>query len=237
AGALEHYRRAVAIKEERAPEKGDLAKTVNKVAVVLQTMGRYGDARAAFNREHDLLVDALGARADNTKWLNALATNRNLLAVLEHESGDDPQALALITEQQDITARLVARDPKNAMWQRNLAISDILWGDLLRLDDDVARSESHYRAALARLEPLIARDPSRALWKRDAVTAHNELAWLALARGSLDSSRSEIAEARALLATLKTTDDATQRAGWELAVAAGAIEARDHNSEAARREW
>ena len=79
------------------------------------------------------------------------------------------------------------------MWQRNLAISDILWGDLLRLDDDVARSESHYRAALARLEPLIARDPSRALWKRDAVTAHNELAWLALARGSLDSSRREIA--------------------------------------------
>jgi len=237
AGALEHYRRAVAIKEQRAPEKGDLAKTVNKVAVVLLTMGRYGDARAAFNREHDLLVDALGTRADNMKWLNALATNRNLLAVLEHESGDDARALALITEQQDITARLVARDPKNAMWQRNLAVSDVLWGDVLRLDGDVAKSESHYRAALARLEPLIARDPSRPAWKRDAVTVHDELAWLALARGSVESSRREIAAARALLATLKSTDDATQRAGWELALAAGAIEARDHNAEAARREW
>jgi serine/threonine-protein kinase len=237
AGALDHYQRAVAIKEQHAPAKADLAKTISKVAVVLQTMGRYAEARAAFGREHDLLVDALRARADNTQWLTALATNRNLLASLESDTGDDHRALALVEEQHDITARLVARDPKNATWQRNLGMSDSKWGYLLRVSGDMAQSESHYRAAFALLQPLLAKDPTRALWKRDAIVARSGLAWAALARGDGVGARREIAAGRALLQTVNGHDDAMQRVAWELALAEGAVAEHAGDSEAARREW
>jgi serine/threonine-protein kinase len=237
AGALDHYRQAVAIKEQHAPAKADLAKTISKVAVVLQTMGRFDEARAAFGREHDLLADALRTRSDNTQWLTALATNRNLLASLESDTGDDRRALALIEEQHDITARLVARDPKNATWQRNLEASDSKWGYLLRVSGDMAQSESHYRAAFARLQPLLAKDPTRALWKRDAIVARSGLAWAALARGDDVGARREIAAGRAMLQTVSGHDAAMQRVAWEFAIAAGAVAEHAGDSEAARREW
>lgn len=236
AGALDHYRRAVAIKERHNPDKADLANTVNKVAVALQTMGRYGEARAAFGREHDLLADALRTRADNTKWLTSLATNRNLLASLEMEVGDDRRALALIEEQHDITMQLVQRDPKNTTWQRNLAASDSLWGGVLRAGGDAAGSESHYRAAFARLQPLLAKDPTRALWKRDAIVARCGLAWASLARGDDVAARREIAAGQALLQGV-TGNGATQRVAWELAIASGAVAEHAGDAGTARREW
>jgi tetratricopeptide (TPR) repeat protein len=235
-GALDHYKRALAIKERRNPDKGDLATTVNKVAVISHTMGHYGEARTAFGREHDLLVAALRTRPDNTKWLTALATNRNLLAALEDDSGNDRVALALVEEQHDITAQLVARDPENTLWQRNLAASDAVWARTLRLSGDIDRSLVHYRAALAQLQPLLAKDPTRALWKRDAIFVHSGLAWLALLRHDPGAAR-EIAEARSLQQTLTANDAVTQRVKWELAIAAGAVAERDGDPGTARREW
>ena len=236
AAALDHYQRAVAIKERNSDDKGDVANTVNKVAVVLNAMGRYAEARAAFGREHDLLAAALQTRPDNTKWLTALATNRNALASLEEDNGDDARALALIAEQHEITAGLVARDPKNTQWQRNLATSDSVWSRVLRLRGDLAQSELHARVALTQLQPLLVKDPTRALWKRDAIFMHCGLAWLALARRDAAAAR-EIAEARTLMETLTGSDPATQRTRWEFSLAAGAVAEGNGDVAAAHREW
>jgi hypothetical protein len=206
------------------------------VAVILNAMGRYAEARAEFAREHDLLAAALNTRPDNTKWLTALATNRNALASLEEDNGDDARALALIAEQHEITAGLVARDPKNTQWQRNLATSDSVWSRVLRLRGDLAQSELHSRVALTQLQPLLIKDPTRAQWKRDAIFMHCGLAWLALARGDPTAAR-EIAEARTLLQTLTGSDSATQRTRWEFGLAAGAVAEGNGDVDAAHREW
>ena len=236
AAALDHYQRAVAIKERNSDDKGDIANTVNKVAVVLNSMGRYAEARAAFAREHDLLAAALKTRPDNTKWLTALATNRNALASLEEDNGDDARALALIAEQHEITAGLVARDPKNTQWQRNLATSDSVWSRVLRLRGDFAESETHSRVALEQLTPLLVKDPTRAQWKRDAIFMHCGLAWLALVRRD-PAAAGEIAQARALMQTLSGSDPATQRTRWEFSLAAGAVAEGTGDVDNARREW
>ena len=61
---------------------------------------------------------------------------------------------------QAIAKRLVAQDPTNAGWRRDLSVSHIKVGDVLLAQGDAAGATAEYRACLALFEHLAGRDPT-----------------------------------------------------------------------------
>jgi tetratricopeptide (TPR) repeat protein len=63
--------------------------------------------------------------------------------------------------------RLAAADPSNAGWQRDLSVSQIKIGNVLRAQGDSSGALAAYRQSLSVRERLAAADPSNADWQRD----------------------------------------------------------------------
>ena len=62
--------------------------------------------------------------------------------------------------------KLVASDPSNAQWQRDLSATQIKLGYVLRAQGDLGGALAAYRASLAIAQRLAAADPSNTQWQR-----------------------------------------------------------------------
>jgi hypothetical protein len=71
---------------------------------------------------------------------------------------------------------LARADPGNAGWQRDLSVSHIKIGDVLRAQGNLTAALESYQADLAIAERLARADPGNAGWQRDLAFSHWRLA-------------------------------------------------------------
>jgi tetratricopeptide (TPR) repeat protein len=75
-----------------------------------------------------------------------------------------------------IDKRLIARDPANTQWQRDLTISYDNIGNVQRAQGDLQAALSSYQQSLQIREKLAARDPANTQWQTDLVVSLYKIA-------------------------------------------------------------
>jgi hypothetical protein len=71
--------------------------------------------------------------------------------------------------------RSAAAYPKDAGWQREIAVAHQRLGDVLQEQADFAGAREAYRASVAIMERLAAADPKNPAWQRDLVATRGKL--------------------------------------------------------------
>jgi tetratricopeptide (TPR) repeat protein len=104
---------------------------------------------------------------------------------------------------------LVQREPRNLLWQRQLARTYDSIGDVLGKMQKSAEVVSNYRASLAIRQRLVASDPANVLWQLDLLQSHRRLA------SSGDDALARLTLIVRTLQGLKQADKLTaERARW-----------------------
>ena len=107
------------------------------------------------------------------------------------KSGDLPTALQEFRAAAKIMERLVALNPGNVTWKRDLSLSEDKIGDVLLVQGDPAAAGEIYRAALTLREQLADADPANAEWRRNISVSHNKIGDALKANGDLKGSLEE----------------------------------------------
>ena len=89
--------------------------------------------------------------------------------------GDGVVALGAYRKGLGIAEELAARNPANAVWQRDLSVSHNRIGNVLVAQGDGAGALGAYRKGLGIAEELAARDPANAEWQRDLIVSFVKL--------------------------------------------------------------
>jgi tetratricopeptide (TPR) repeat protein len=82
------------------------------------------------------------------------------------------EAMSLVRPAHESLQRLAAADPSNAGWQRDLSVSNIKMGNILRAEGDLARALRAYSESRAVSQRLAAADASSALCQHDLWVSH-----------------------------------------------------------------
>jgi tetratricopeptide (TPR) repeat protein len=152
--------------------------------------------------------------------------------------GQLEEAAAAFGEALAINRRLAERDPNNADWQRDLAVTHGRVGGVLLAQgqlEEAAAAVGEYRAISRRLAE---RDPSNADWQRELAVAHGRVGGVLLAKGQLEEAAAAFSEALAINRRLAERDPSN--ADWQrnLAVACwwqASFERRASHFEAAEK--
>jgi tetratricopeptide (TPR) repeat protein len=102
--------------------------------------------------------------------------------------GDLDAALTRYRAALEIAKGLVANDPGNAEWRRDLWVSHIKVGDGHLAQGDLDDALTRYQASLAIAEGLARDDPGDAVLRRDFSASHIKVGDVHRARGDLDAS-------------------------------------------------
>jgi hypothetical protein len=87
-----------------------------------------------------------------------------------------PGALDAYRSELAITARSAAASPKNAGWQREIAVAHEKLGDVLRAQDNVVGAREAYRTSTTIMERLAAADSKNVAWQRELAVVRGKLA-------------------------------------------------------------
>ena len=88
-----------------------------------------------------------------------------------------------------IAKQLVAGDPSNTQWQRDLAVPYDRLGDVAVAQGKLVDAARAYSDGLLIAKKLVAGDPSNTDWQRDLTVSYIKLGDVAVARGKLDDAR------------------------------------------------
>jgi len=151
---------------------------------VMQRLSDLSGARETFNAEYDILRRLVEQQPANMLWKRSLATNYGYRSQLQEFFGDVDGALDLQRMQLQLSEEVSRRDPANAQQIREVAISHVRGGRLLRLRRSFDESLSNLDAASAMLHELIGKTPQQKQWHRDLarVEINRALTLLALRR-------------------------------------------------------
>ncbi len=108
---------------------------------------------------------------------------------------------------------LVAADPSNAGWQRDLSVSHNKIGDVLVAQGNLAQALESYRASLAIFERLAGADPGNAGWQRDLSVSHDKIGDVLVAQGNLAQALESYRASLAITERLAGADPGN--AGWQ----------------------
>ena len=97
-------------------------------------------------------------------------------------------------------------DPSNAVWQRDLSVSHIKVGDVLRAHGDLDGALAAYREARDITQRLAETDPSNAVWQRDLSLSQDNIGDVLRAHGDLAGALAAYREAQHITQRLAETD-------------------------------
>jgi hypothetical protein len=83
--------------------------------------------------------------------------------------------LAAYRESLDITRKLTAQDPNNAMWNYDLMVSLNSVGDVLTAQGDHRGALLAYSEGLNIIQELVSGDPRNRQWKRSLLLSENKV--------------------------------------------------------------
>ncbi|MEM7584313.1 MAG: protein kinase [Acidobacteriota bacterium] len=166
----EALRELDAILGEAEDAPGDLRRFLSVILSYRGTTeserGRLPRALADFSRARDLDLELWREHRDPGRQLNLLMSTSQIGETLAHlERGDE--AVEAFSRARDLAEELVARDPLNADWKRELAVTHTnlaaAWREQGRFDASLEAS----RAALELSRELLAGDPTNASYRND----------------------------------------------------------------------
>jgi len=99
--------------------------------------------------------------------------------------GDTESALAAAEQARQIMAGLLAGNPSNTAWQRQLWLEHIKIGDVRRARGDLANALASYRDALAVIDRVATSDPGNADWQHDLSSSYTAIGDVQKAQGDL----------------------------------------------------
>ncbi|HYB32945.1 MAG TPA: protein kinase [Steroidobacteraceae bacterium] len=198
AGALDSYRKAIAVFDAMAAETPGDQKARGGAAVMRIRIGDMqqagGDLDAALENYRGALQRAQSLAAEDSKndrFRRILALSYRKLAELESRRGEFAPALQNARSAAEINRVLAAADPENAQASANLALSLTTMADLLNRTGSRGAALDAYRQAIAILEKLSAAAPAN-------VFMRSQLADALVATGAVLAHQDSVAEARRL---------------------------------------
>ena len=237
-GALEDYRRSLALRAALAPEgadaeaRFDLAIAHSKLATHLLMLG---DIPSAFqNYEAQLHIDRelMEAEPDNAAYIRDVAIALDGLARCRLAQGDLETALKVQQDVVEIRRNLVTHAPDSAEARRDLAIAHRQLGHAHMAGDAYPAALEAYEAALAIFASLSAADPSDVETIYDLAMVRLDIGDLMGRQGSFGAAALRYTLALAALEEVVRTDPATSRYAAGLATAnawLGGIRAHEQN--------
>ena len=137
-----------------------------------------------------------------------IETTESLLAI-----GDTAGALAAGEQARQIMDGLLAGDPGNAGWQRDLSVSYERVGDVQVAQGDLAGALKSYRDSLATFDRLTKSDPGNAGWQRDLSVSYERVGDVQVAQGDLAGALKSYRDSLAIRDRLVKSDPGN--AGWQ----------------------
>ena len=196
AGALDSYRKALAVFDAMAVDnpgdqkaRGGGAVLRSRVGDMQQAAGDWNAAlenyRGALQRAQSLVAEDPG----NDRFRRILALSHRKLADLESRKGDSAEALEHARSAADINRTLASADPDNAQAAANFALSLTTLADLLNKTGNRAASLDSYQQATKILEKQSAAAPANLFMR-------GELAETLVAAAAVLAELGRVAEAR-----------------------------------------
>jgi len=109
--------------------------------------------------------------------------------------------------------QLVAADPGNVEWQRDLSVSQDRVGNVLLALGDLAGALVSYRDSLAVRQRLVAADPGNTEWQQYLGVSHNKVGDVLIAQGDLVGALISYREDQAVMQRLAVVDPGNP--GWQ----------------------
>ena len=145
--------------------------------------------------------DRMPTSASDVESSARLHVRRNLGQVLAAQGHAD-DAVREYRASQAISEALAAKDPSNAVWQRELAISHDRIGALLLAQGDPAGALAASRLSLGIRTKLAAQDPSNDDTQRDLAATHGALGNALIKQGDMAGAIAEYTALRAIAEAL-----------------------------------
>lgn len=167
-----------------------LARSNRLIGQIQQEAKKLKEARASYQIGLDIATKLATARPDDPLRQAELAAAYEDMGSIEHdlidrskytETGTEP-SLKAYNASIDISRKLIAADPQNTAWQRNLAgtlektAMVIFFGDSNITKDDNKDSLALLKEAIDIREKLVKSDPNNKLWVGDMVGGYEKMA-------------------------------------------------------------
>jgi tetratricopeptide (TPR) repeat protein len=196
AGALESYRKAIAVFDAMAAEDSADQKARGGAAVMRIRIGdmqqAQGDLDVALENYHGALERAQSLAAvdpKNDRFRRILALSYRKIADIDKQKEDYNQALENASRATEINQSLAAADPDNAQAANNYALSLTTVADLLDKTGDLEGSLAKYRQTVGILEKLSAAAPADLFMR-------GQLSQTLVSIGAVLAQQGKLAEAR-----------------------------------------
>ena len=237
--ALAEYQLSIDINRKRLqsnPASGtclnDLAKSLNRVAVVQQNLGELRAARATFEEELALRRQLLDRSPNDARSMSRLAVSLGWNGLIQQITGDDSAALTSWREELRLAERLNVHDPKNLDTRRHrcVAQSRVAW-----LTPEPKTAAVLAAQAVRELRQVVTLDPHPAR-RIDLAYSLIYRSRVALAASDAQTAMASAREAREIVEPLAAADPRPNvvRALAEALLAAADAEERGGDREAAR---
>lgn len=165
--ALEHYQELLQESGGSQWLQDEVAAAHYRVGVIRQEIGQYEEADAEFTAAIDKQSALLKAYPTDAKRLEALSDTLNARGRLLTLTGRLDDAIVAFKETEELRTKLLALDPKNAIWERKLAS---IRGNLGMAELNAGFEESgrrHIDQAQRQRLAMLERDPKFAAARRD----------------------------------------------------------------------
>jgi tetratricopeptide (TPR) repeat protein len=120
--------------------------------------------------------------------------------------GDTAGARTAAEQSLQIATDLVAGDPTNTHWRRDLSVSYDKIGDVLVVQGKLDEALKSYRDSLAVVERLAQSDPGNTDWQRDLSVSYNKIGDVLVAHGQSQEALKSYRDSLAIRERLAATD-------------------------------
>jgi serine/threonine protein kinase len=221
------FEQAAALGEQLVQRAPDNTTYVNQLAASLSNLGalQYNTdmldaASEHLSRSIDVRRAAMPriAPTERAEWLASLAGTLGWLSSVREAQGLLAQALAVRREQHDVLRDLQRDDPKNTVWQYDLAVAYRYAAELHEALGDTASREQMLAHSLDAFAHLTALDAANASWQRALAVSQRNLAKLRREQGDRAAALMLLQTARTTLATLLRGEPGNSEWQWQLAL-------------------
>jgi serine/threonine protein kinase/Flp pilus assembly protein TadD len=211
AGALESYRKALAIRQvlvagDRANTqfRRDLAVSYNRVADMLALTGDTVGALEGYRKALAIREALVAGDQTNKQFRRDLAISYERIGDTLMTTGNLAEALDHHRKSLALSQAMADENPRSVEARRGLFISFTKIGDVLALTGDPTAARENYHQAVAVIERLSSENPENALFRRDLSIGYDNIGDMLKQTGdlaaALQSYRTSLAITEALAA-------------------------------------
>jgi tetratricopeptide (TPR) repeat protein len=144
------------------------------------------DRRIPIMQRIDTMVEALqqsGGQTTADQWQIAIALAQKADLIVNNSALDPAEALLLYEQAEGIFQALVAQDPTNTGFQRDLSVSQDRLGDIRLRLGETAAALGYHEAGLTITQALVTQDPTNTKFLRDLSMLQDKLGDIRLRLG------------------------------------------------------